>query len=236
MLARFAIALALCTTLITGCGKYSKLHQADSTVMTKPAQADMTPAQAYQDLKAGNQRFAAGSDTKYDYLAQARTTASEGQYPKAVILSCLDSRVPVEAVFDQGIGDVFVGRVAGNVEDVAMIGSFEFATELAGTPLIVVLGHTSCGAVKGAIADARLGNLTALLAEISPAIDATPAQGMRDVANTQFVNAVVETNVRQTINDLTARSSVLETRVASGELMIVGGVYDLATGKVAWLQ
>lgn len=206
-----------------------------STVMTKQDQASMTPADALADLKAGNARFASGSASSFDYLAQAKQT-TDGQYPKAAILSCIDSRVPVEAIFDQGIGDVFVGRVAGNVEDVNMLGSFEYATEFAGTPLIVVLGHTSCGAVKGAIAKAREENLTLLLNEIEPAIAYTHTSGHRDAKNKKYVNAVVETNVRETIRDLTTRSSVLRHRVNTGKLQIVGGIYHLDSGKVEWLE
>ncbi|MEQ9460202.1 MAG: carbonic anhydrase family protein [Phycisphaeraceae bacterium] len=206
-----------------------------SVVMTQEAQAAMTPAAALEDLKAGNARFVEDESSEFDYLAQAEATAS-GQYPKAVVLSCLDSRVPVEAVFDQGIGDLFVARVAGNIENVDILGSMEFATELAGTPLIVVLGHSSCGAVKGAIAEAKMGNLTALLGEITPAIKATEIEGDHSVENTAYVDAVVEANVRKTMQDLPARSEVLKQRARMGKLMIVGGVYDLATGQVHWLD
>ncbi|MEQ9454857.1 MAG: carbonic anhydrase family protein [Phycisphaeraceae bacterium] len=206
-----------------------------SVVMTQEAQLAMTPAAALEDLKAGNARFVEDESSEFDYLAQAEATAS-GQYPKAVVLSCLDSRVPVEAVFDQGIGDLFVARVAGNIENVDILGSMEFATELAGTPLIVVLGHSSCGAVKGAIAEAKMGNLTALLGEITPAIKATEVEGEHSVENAAYVDAVVEANVRKTMRDLPARSEVLKQRARMGKLMIVGGVYDLATGQVHWLD
>ena len=138
-------------------------HAAVAGVLTAEEQKALTPDQALQDLKRGNENFVAGRTSAYDYLAQARTSAAEGQYPRAAVLSCLDSRVPVEVVFDQGIGDVFVGRVAGNFENVDMLGSLEFATAASGVPLIVVLGHSDCGAVKGALKDVQLGNLTPML-------------------------------------------------------------------------
>ena len=196
----------------------------------------MTPDDVLADLRAGNERFVSSRSTSYDWLAQAERTAG-GQYPKAIILSCLDSRVPVEVVFDQGIGDIFVGRVAGNIEDVDQIGSMEFGTKVAGAKLIVVLGHTACGAVKGAIDRVELGNLTALLESIDPAIAAVPTGALgRTSKDSAYVDRVVEANVRRTVRDILDRSTVLSDLVAAGDLRVVGAVYDLRSGRVRWLD
>ncbi|GAB4549822.1 MAG: carbonic anhydrase family protein [Phycisphaerales bacterium] len=184
--------LASCAAMLGGC----QSSGGKSDVMTKELQQSMSPSAVLADLKAGNKRFASGNSTKYDWNAQVEATAS-GQFPKAIVLSCLDSRVPVEQVFDQGIGDLFVGRVAGNFENVDMLGSFEFGTAVAGSRLIVVLGHSACGAVKGAIDQARLGNLTATLENIEPAIQSVShSPSERTSSNTDFVDRVVEANVR----------------------------------------
>lgn len=205
-------------------------------VMTADAQSAITPDQAIKSLKAGNKRFIAGNSTDYDWMAQADATSS-GQYPHSIVLSCLDSRVPVEAVFDQGIGDIFVGRVAGNFENVDMLGSMEFGTAVAGSKLIVVLGHSACGAVKGTIDQAELGNLTATLENIEPAVRETRTGSMgRTSKDSDFVDRVVEANVRKTVKDIQSRSSVISGLVASGDLKVVGAVYDLGSGKVTWLN
>ena len=228
------------TALVAACGLALGACQSTggtAKVTTKQMQQAMSPAAVLADLKAGNRRFASGNSTQFDWLSQAETTAAEGQFPKAIVLSCLDSRVPVEAVFDQGIGDVFVGRVAGNFENVDMLGSFEFGTAVAGSKLIVVLGHTSCGAVLGAIDRAELGNLTPTLANIEPAIQmVSHTEAERTSSNTEFANKVIEANVRKTVSDIKSRSAVLSGLVNEGKLMIVGGVYDLETGKVNWLN
>lgn len=208
-----------------------------SEVLTAEAQMALTPEQVLADLKAGNERFIAGNLTPRDYNAQAAATAS-GQYPKAAVLGCLDSRVPPEIIFDQGIGDIFVGRVAGNFEDTVMLGSFEFATKVAGSKLIVVLGHTSCGAVKGAADDVELGNLTATLdnfdAVLARAREVT--DGADDASNPELVQMAIEGNVRQTMQDIIDRSPVIAEMIENGELAIAGGVYDLTTGRVDWLD
>lgn len=207
-------------------------------VLTAEAQAALTPEQVLADLKAGNDRFAAGQLTARDYMAQAEATAANGQYPKAVILGCVDSRVPPEIIFDQGIGDVFVGRVAGNVEDVNLVGSLEFATKVAGSKVVVILGHSSCGAIKGAADGVELGNLTELLndfdAPIARADEAT--EGEANSKNLEFLNLAIEENVRQTIGDILDQSEIMSEMVASGELLVVGGIYDLATGRVTWMD
>ena len=209
-----------------------------SAVLTADAQQALTPEQVLADLKAGNERVVAGKLTARDYMAQAEATAAGGQFPKATILSCVDSRVPVEIVFDQGIGDVFVGRVAGNVEDVNMVGSFEFATKVAGSKVIVILGHTSCGAIKGAADGVELGNLTELLNDFDEPIARADAatEGEANSSNAEFLNLAIEENVRQTIADLLDQSEVISDLVDSGDLLVVGGVYDLTTGRVNWLD
>lgn len=233
------LGVTACAVALTGgCASHSSGGGAVKGVLTAEAQKAMTPAQVVADLKAGNGRFVAGHGKGYDYAAQVRGTA-EGQHPKAVVLSCLDSRVPPEIVFDQGIGDIFVGRVAGNFENTDMLGSMEFATVVAGAKAIVVLGHTKCGAIKGATDDAKLGNLTEMLVNIKPAVDAAKgktAQGPFNSKNGVFVEAVAEENVRLTMRNITDRSPVLAERVAKGELVIVGGIYDLATGSIKWLN
>ena len=201
--------------------------------VTKEQQQAFTPDQVLEDLMAGNARFVSGNFTKRDITAKIIATA-QGQYPKAVVLSCLDSRVPVEMVFDQGLGDIFVGRVAGNVENEDQLGSMEFATKLAGAKLVMVLGHTECGAIKGACDHAELGNLTALLAKIRPAVDAV--QGYqpeeRNSANKEFVTKVTEQNVKLTVKNIRKKSPVLAGLEESGSIKIVGAIYDLQTGKV----
>ncbi len=240
-----ALGLGACAlTVMSGC-QSTHSHSSGSghgasvqSVLTAEAQKALTPAQVVADLKAGNARFVANKPTHFDYLAQVHGTA-EGQHPKAVVLSCLDSRVPPEIVFDQGIGDIFVGRVAGNFENTDLLGSMEFATALAGAKAIVVLGHTHCGAIKGAADDAKLGNLTETLANIKPAVEAAKArfpQGPHTSKNAGFVEAIVEENVRITVRNITDRSPVLAERVAKGELVVVGGVYDLATGSIQWFN
>ena len=208
-----------------------------SDVVTSDEQQAMTPDMVLADLKAGNERFVAGKLTPRDYLAQASATAS-GQYPKAAILSCVDSRVPPEIIFDQGIGDVFVGRVAGNFENIDMLGSFEFATKAAGAKVIVVLGHSSCGAIKGALNGVELGNLTEMLANFDgPVSEAREAiLGPDDASNSELVEAAVEENVRQTMADILKDSPVIAEMVANGEVAVVGGIYDLASGRVTWLD
>ena len=204
-------------------------------VLTQEEQQAMTPDDVIKELKAGNERFVANNLTPRDYLGQVGATAS-GQFPKAVVLSCLDSRVPPEIIFDRGVGDIFVGRIAGNFENVDMLGSFEFATKLAGSKLILVLGHSECGAVKGACDGAELGNLTATLANIGPAIEASShIEGEHNSKNAAFVEAVTKANVIQTKNDIIERSEVLKSLVDSGSLKVVGGIYDISTGKVSWL-
>lgn len=209
---------------------------ADAMTQTKSSQAEMSPEQALQLLKDGHQRFLDGEMLERDLHAQVKATAS-GQYPFGVVLSCVDSRVPVEYVFDQGIGDVFVGRVAGNYVETDLLGSMEFATAAAGSKLILVLGHSSCGAVKGAIDHVQLSNLTHTLSNIAPAMYMVEGfEGERTSANKDFVDAVVEANVRRNVQAVQDRSAVMKGLVDEGKLLVVGAVYDLETGKVNWLD
>ena len=222
------IALVI-TGLLTTIGA---VHADSGTTMTKEAQAAMTPEKAIEMLKQGNERFNKGNTVKRDMLAQVNQT-SEGQFPFAAIVSCLDSRIPPAIVFDQGIGDLFVARVAGNFVNDDILGSLEFATKLAGAKLIVVMGHTECGAIKGACDSAQLGLLTATLANINPAItsvggDYTP----KSSENKEFVQAVAEMNVTLTMQKLRDRSVVLREMLDKGEIGMVGAMYDVSTGKV----
>ena len=203
---------------------------------TKESQAAMTPQQALAALKDGNARFVSGHPAKRDLLADVKTTSS-GQYPFAVVLSCLDSRQPIEIVLDQGIGDIFSARVAGNVLNDDILGSMEFACKVSGSKLIAVIGHSNCGAIKGAIDDAQLGNLTGLLAKIKPAADAVPADVQpRDSKNYTYVDDVSEANVRLVMQQIRERSPVLKEMIDSGQIGLVGGMYDLKTGEVKFFD
>jgi carbonic anhydrase len=197
----------------------------------------MTPAEALQSLKDGNARFASGLATSRDYLAQAEATAA-GQFPYAIILGCVDSRVPVEVVFDLGIGDAFAARVAGNIAPGDVIGSMEFATAAAGAKVILVVGHTACGAVKGAIDGVELGNLTGLLDQIEPAVkQVKPAKGeAASSKNAAFVDQVAEQNVHNVIAGILEQSEVIAGLVADGKVVVAGGIYDLESGRVAFLK
>lgn len=205
-------------------------------VRTKESQAAMQPREAEELLKAGNARFVAGRSEVRNLPAKVRATAS-GQYPFAVILSCLDSRVPTEIVFDQGIGDVFNARVAGNVMTDDILGSMEFGCRAAGAKLIVVLGHSNCGAIKGAIDDVQMGNLTGLLAKIKPAAAQVSDNGKgRTSKNDEYVQKVAEANVRLAMQQIRERSPVLKEMLDSGKIGLVGGMYDLGTGKVEFFH
>ena len=203
---------------------------------TKETQAAMTPESSLQALKDGNQRFINASQLVRDLNAQVDATSS-GQYPFATVLHCIDSRVSAEHVFDQGIGDLFSIRIAGNFVNEDILGSMEFACKLAGTKVLVVLGHTACGAVKGACDHARMGNLTALINKIEPAVDAVELpvdESIRNSSNINFVNSVAAKNVEMTLIDIRKKSEILKEMEANGDLIIIGGMYDISNGKVTF--
>ncbi len=203
---------------------------------TKESQAALTPQVALAELRAGNARFVAGRSQVRNLPAKVRATAS-GQYPFAVILSCLDSRQPVELVLDQGIGDVFCARVAGNVLDDNILGSMEFGCKVSGAKLIAVIGHSNCGAIKGAIEGVQLGHLTTLLDRIKPAIAQVPDNGEpRTSKNHDFVDKVGEANVRLVLQQIRDGSPVLREMLDQGKIGLVGGMYDLTTGEVHFFQ
>jgi carbonic anhydrase len=203
---------------------------------TKASQSAMTPDRALSELKAGNARFVAGKSQVRNLPAKVRATAG-GQYPFAVILSCLDSRQPIEIIFDQGIGDVFSARVAGNVLDENILGSMEFACKASGAKLIAVVGHSNCGAIKGAVDDVQFGSLTALLAKIKPAASSVPDNIQpRTSKNDDFVQRVAESNVRQAMRQIREQSPILREMLERGDIGLVGGMYDLATGEVHFFK
>ena len=203
---------------------------------TKETQATLTPEKALVLLKEGNLRFQNNSKANRDLLAQVNDTSS-GQYPFATILSCIDSRVSAELVFDQGVGDIFSIRIAGNFVNEDILGSMEFACKLAGTKVLVVLGHSSCGAIKGACDDAKLGNLTALISKIKPAVKAvtTPEEPhLRNSSNLDFVNSVAKKNISMTLDNIRDQSSVLRDMEVEGSIKIVGAMYDINTGLITF--
>ncbi|REE83720.1 carbonic anhydrase [Lutibacter oceani] len=205
---------------------------------TKETQATMTPEKSLQYLKEGNIRFQNNLKANRNLLEQVNDT-SEGQFPFATILSCIDSRVSAELVFDQGLGDIFSIRIAGNFVNEDILGSMEFACKLAGTELIVVLGHTSCGAVKGACDDAKLGNLTNMLAKIKPAVEAIKEPEdikFRNSKNSEFVDNVATKNVQLTIDRILQESPVLTEMQNKGEIKIIGAMYDINTGAVDFFE
>ena len=205
---------------------------------TKETQASMTPQKALQFLKEGNKRFQNNLKANRNLLEQVNDT-SEGQFPFATILSCIDSRVSAELVFDQGLGDIFSVRIAGNFINEDILGSMEFASKLAGTKLIVVLGHTSCGAIKGACDDAKLGNLTTMLSKIKPAVEAVTEptdKSLRNSNNTEFVDTVSEKNVSMAIENIRLKSPILNAMEENNEIDIVGAMYDINTGEVRFFE
>lgn len=201
---------------------------------TQETQASMTPAEALSRLKEGNARFVANRQLKRDLMEQVRITG-EGQYPFAVVLGCVDSRVSPEIVFDQGIGDIFSARIAGNFVNSDILGSMEFACKVAGARAIVVLGHTKCGAIMGACDNVQLGNLTSMLSNLMPAVQAVPAPaGGPSSQNPAFVQQVADKNVALTVEAIKKQSPVLNEMLENGEIAIAGAMYDVETGKVSF--
>jgi len=229
----FLLTLASCSP--SGATSTSTPQRRDLAEL-KAEQAALTPAQVLESLRRGNERFAGGKPVARDMLHDQRIT-SEGQFPHAVILSCIDSRAPAEFVFDQGLGDLFNARIAGNIADNDLVGSMEFACAVAGAKLVLVMGHTRCGAVKGAIDRVQLGNLTGLLDRIQPAVEASrDVPGEHNSKNSKFVEAVSEANVRLTVARIRELSPTLRDLESAGKIQIVGCIYDLETGRVHFLQ
>lgn len=206
-----------------------------STILTAEEQAKLTPESVLETLKQGNKDFTEDNLTIRNNSQRVRDSAV-GQYPKAVVLSCLDSRVPVEDVFHRGIGDIFVARVAGNIINEDILGSLEYACKVSGSKLVVVLGHEYCGAIKSAIKDVKLGNITPLLTKIQPAVIAAKRdfKGEQSVDNPEFVDAVCKHNVSLTVDEIRERSYILKDMEAKGEIKIIGAVYDMETGVVTF--
>ncbi len=202
--------------------------------ITKEIQDAITPAMALNLLEEGNKRFINNLKANRNLLLQANET-SDGQHPFAVILSCIDSRTSAELVFDQGLGDIFSIRIAGNIINEDILGSMEFACKVAGSKIIVVLGHSNCGAVKGACDHVEMGNLTALLSKIRPAVDEEfETTANRTSANSTFVENVATINLKRTVKSIMERSTILEHMIESGAIGIIGGMHDLSSGKVTY--
>ena len=205
-------------------------------VLSAEEQKKLTPSDVLNSLKEGNKRFVSGTLTLRDHSKQIRD-AVNGQFPKAIILSCIDSRVPVEDVFDKGIGDLFVARVAGNIVNEDILGSMEFSCKVSGAKLVLVIGHEYCGAIKGAIDKVELGNLTGLLQKISPAVNAcSHYSGTQSSKNPEFVDLVIKENVKLTVANIRNRSAILRDMEASGEIKIVGAYYDMDNGSVEFFE
>jgi carbonic anhydrase len=222
-------SFAVTTMAFVGAETLSGFAYADA--LTQAQREKLTPDDILALMKKGNKRFSSGQREDHNYLAQQRASAA-GQHPMAVLLSCIDSRAPAETIMDLRIGDIFNSRVAGNVANPDILGSMEFACKLAGAKVVLVMGHTACGAIKGAIDNAELGNLTGLLAKIKPAVAATAYTGERTSKNYAFVDAVARKNVELTIGNIRKDSSVLAGMESSGAIKIAGAMYNLQTGVV----
>jgi len=230
-----SIFLCLAVISFLSLANVSLFAQDNSITQTKESQAKLTPKDALQFMIDGNTRFIDGVLIKRDKLAQVKETAS-GQYPFAVVLSCIDSRVAPEITFDQGLGDIFDARIAGNFVNDDILGSMEFSCKVSGAKLILVMGHTNCGAIKGAIDDAQLDNLTQLLTKIKPAVEKTDYPGEKSSKNYDYVDLVAKENVLLAVEDIKKRSSVLKEMYDNGEIDIVGCMYNLKDGKVEFYK
>jgi carbonic anhydrase len=244
---RFAFFILFSLTiLLTSCKKEepktnswqeeTNNKQLSSVVITQEEQKQLNPDSVLQSLKNGNKRFVVGKLTQRDYSKQVNQT-SHGQYPEAIVLSCIDSRVPVEIVFDKGIGDIFVARVAGNIADSDILGSMEYSCKVSGAKVILVLGHTHCGAVKSAIDNVQLGNITGLIEKIQPSVQSfSDYKGEKSSKNYEFVDLVGKKNVSETINSIRKNSPILKEMEDKGEIKIAGAFYDIETGKIEFLD
>jgi len=231
----FLRAAGIATTLGLAGGSLLFAGPARADALTHAQRDKMTPDQIIKLMKDGNARFRKGERKDRNYLREQEASA-KGQYPAAVLLSCIDSRAPAEVIMDLGIGDTFNCRVAGNVQNEDILGSMEFACKLAGAKLVLVMGHTACGAIKGAIANAELGNLTGLLAKIKPSVEATEYGGDRSANNYDFVDAVARKNVELTMADIRNGSPVLAELESGGAIKIAGAMYNLKTGAVQFFD
>ena len=218
---------------IFGSGLVSEAAYADA--LTKAQRDEMSPTEIIDVMKKGNERFRSGVRQNRNYLNEQKASAS-GQYPAAALLSCIDSRAPAEVLMDLGLGDIFNCRVAGNIANTDILGSMEFACKLAGAKVVLVMGHTACGAIKGAIDNAELGNLTELLNKIKPAVQATNYSGERSSKNYAFVDAVARTNVQMTMDNIRKNSAVLADLESKGNINIVGAMYNLQTAALDFLS
>lgn len=233
------------SVLVNGCSKeqqkvnepVSKDVKRNDSALTQEKQTNLTIDEIIQQFKDGNERFLKGTTLQNNFLKQVEQTGSQGQFPKAIVLSCIDSRGPVEVLFDKGIGDIFGTRVAGNYADEGVIGGMEYACKVAGAKVIIVLGHTDCGAVKSACDNVKLGNITYVMDEIKPAVDSV--KGItedRTSKNKDFVKEVTKKNVQLTMKKVLADSEILAELVKEGKLSVIGGIYDVSTGKVDFLK
>lgn len=235
------VLMVLASFIITACTQKEMETETTSVqlstdVMTAEDQNEITPEQIIQGLKEGNERYVNNNLTPRDFQSLVKATAS-GQFPEAIILSCVDSRVPVENVFDKGIGDIFVARVAGNFSNEDILGSAEFATAVAGSKVVIVMGHEACGAVKAAIDGVEMGNITEMLDKIEPAIEMTENyEGEQSSSNNDYVTEVVNNNVRNTIAEMRENSPIIAELERNGDVVIAGAFYDLDTGKVTFLD
>jgi len=230
---KFLMASGAATAVgVAGGGLLTASARADA--LTEEQRQELTPDQIIETMKHGNARFRRGQAKPRSYLREQKASA-KGQYPAAVLLSCIDSRAPAEVIMDLGIGDIFNCRVAGNIANEDILGSMEFACKLAGAKVVLVMGHTACGAIKGAIANAELGNLTGLLAKIKPAVQATTYSGEHSATNYAYVDTVARKNVEMTVANIRKNSPVLAQLEAAGTIKIIGAMYNLETGALEFL-
>ena len=240
------IYVLLCLLFIqSGCSKEQQKVQEpvssevkrNDSALTKERQSNLTIDEIIQQFKDGNERFLKGTTIQNDFHKQVEQTGSQGQFPKAIVLSCIDSRAPAEVIFDKGIGDIFGTRVAGNYADEGVIGGIEYACKVAGAKVIIVLGHTDCGAVKSACDNVKLGNITYVMDEIKPAVDSVKGiPGERNSANKDFVKDVTKKNVQLTMKKILEDSEILSELAKEGKVKIIGAVYDVKTGKVEFIK
>jgi len=232
MLSRRLAIQSLSAIATVGTALHAQAEQS-CEVFTSATQGAVSPDAALQMLKDGNERFIQGKTRNCDLLKQLKDTAKQ-QAPFAVVVGCIDSRVPPEMVFDQRLGDIFAARIAGNFVNTDILGSLEFATQLAGAKLIVVLGHTECGAIKGAADNAKLGNLTAMLENIRPSLKKLNYKGVPSSKDKELVQKLADQNAKDAVEKIMAKSQVINNLVAGGKVKVVSAMHDIGTGKITW--